>query len=72
VTAEQAAMLEKALAESGNKDVAVHVLPGLNHLFLPSKTGAFTEYSTLGTDQLGEDLLKILSDWLQRKLKASK
>ena len=66
VTAEQAAMLEKALRDSGNKDVTIHIFPGFNHLFLPSKTGGVNEYTTLDTTRLGDDLLKILSDWCGR------
>ena len=69
ITAEQAAMLEQAAREGGNKDVTTHVFPNLNHLFLPAKTGAFSEYSKLETTTIGDDVLKTLSDWLVIKLK---
>jgi dipeptidyl aminopeptidase/acylaminoacyl peptidase len=72
ITAEQATMLEKAARGAGNKDVTTHVFPNLNHLFLPAKTGAFSEYSTLETNIIGDDVLKTLGDWLEVKLKVGK
>lgn len=72
VTADQAAMIEQAARAAGNKDVTVHVFPNLNHLFLPAKTGAFNEYSTLETSIVGDDVLKTMSDWLAAKLKVKK
>ena len=70
ITAEQAAMLEKAAREGGNKDVTTNIFPNLNHLFLPAKTGSFNEYTTLETSALGDDVLKTIGDWLVVKLKA--
>ncbi len=72
VAAEQAGMIEQAAHAAGNKDVAVRVLPNLNHLFLPARTGAFSEYSTLETNVVGDDVLKPLGDWLAAKLKVEK
>jgi dienelactone hydrolase len=72
VTADQAAMLAKAARESGNRDVTEHVFPSLNHLFLPAKTGAATEYSSLSTNAIPDDVMKQLTDWLVLKLKAGK
>lgn len=72
VTADQAEMLERAARESGNKDVTARVYPGLNHLFLPAKTGAPSEYSSLSTNTIGSDVMNLLGDWLQQKLKVKK
>jgi dipeptidyl aminopeptidase/acylaminoacyl peptidase len=72
VTAEQAGMLEQAAKGEGNKDVTVQLFPNLNHLFLPAKTGAINEYSTLEQKTIGDDVLKVLGDWLEGKLKAVK
>jgi fermentation-respiration switch protein FrsA (DUF1100 family) len=72
ITAEQASMLEKAARGSGNKDVTLRLFPNLNHLFLPAKTGAFSEYPTLETKTIGEDVLKALGDWLEVKLKVGR
>jgi hypothetical protein len=49
--------------------VTVHLWPNLNHLFLPARTGTFSEYSQLETHLVGEDVLKTLADWLETKLK---
>ncbi|PYS21538.1 MAG: hypothetical protein DMF72_16955 [Acidobacteria bacterium] len=70
IRAEQAGMLERAAREAGNKDVTKQVFPNLNHLFLPAKTGSFSEYSTLATSVIGDDVLKVMGDWLVVKLKA--
>jgi dienelactone hydrolase len=72
VTADQAEMLAKAARESGNRDVALRVFPGLNHLFLPAKTGAVSEYSSLSTNAIPDDVMKPLTDWLVEKLKVGK
>lgn len=72
VTAEQARMLEAAARRGGNRDVTVRLFPNLNHLFLPAKTGAESEYTTLETYLLGDDLLATLADWLQLKLRVEK
>lgn len=69
VTAEQAAMLEKAARAAGNKDVTVRVFPNLNHLFLPAKTGAESEYTTLSIYTIPDEVLEVLNDWLQQKLR---
>ena len=72
VTADQAPMIEKAARAAGNKDVTVRVFPGLNHLFLPAKTGAFSEYTSLSTSTIGDDVIKQLTDWLAERLTAGK
>ncbi len=69
ITPEQATMLEQAARAGGNKDVTRQVFPNLNHLFLPAKTGAVSEYSSLETAVIGDDVLKTLGDWLVVKLK---
>ncbi|HXF38196.1 MAG TPA: alpha/beta fold hydrolase [Blastocatellia bacterium] len=70
VTADQADMLAKAAREAGNRDVTERVFPGLNHLFLPAKTGAVSEYSSLSTNSIPDDVMKQLVDWLGLKLKS--
>lgn len=71
ITAEQAGMLEQAAREGGNKDVTKQIFPNLNHLFLPAKTGSFSEYATLETQLVGDAVLKTLGDWLVLKLRES-
>ena len=70
ITADQAGLLEQAARAAGNRDVTVRVFPGLNHLFLPAKTGAFSEYSSLQTTSIPEEVLTVLSDWLHDRLQA--
>jgi fermentation-respiration switch protein FrsA (DUF1100 family) len=72
VTAEQAGMLEQAARGAGNKDVTTRLYPTLNHLFLPAKTGAFSEYTSLSTNSIPDEVLNALADWLQHKLKVKK
>lgn len=72
ITPEQADLLEKAARESGNKDVTKQLFPNLNHLFLPAKTGGLDEYSKLETSAIGDDVLKVLGDWLVVKLRAKR
>jgi len=72
ITPEQATMLEQAARESGNKDVTKRIFPNLNHLFLPAKTGTVEEYSSLATSAIGDDVLKVMGDWLVIKLKAKR
>ena len=72
VTADQAELIAKAAREAGNRDVTARVFPGLNHLFLPAKTGSVIEYSSLSTNAIPADVMKELTDWLVEKLKAAK
>ncbi|PYS69112.1 MAG: hypothetical protein DMF73_15445 [Acidobacteria bacterium] len=69
ITPEQATLLEQAAREGGNKDVTKQIFPNLNHLFLPAKTGTVDEYGSLATSVIGDDVLKIMGDWLVIKLK---
>jgi dienelactone hydrolase len=70
VTADQAEMLAKAARDAGNRDVTERVFPGLNHLFLPAKTGSPGEYSSLSTNSIPGDVMKELVDWFALKLKS--
>ena len=69
VTADQAPILQQAALSAGNKNVTMKVFPGLNHLFLPSKTGALSEYSHLEVTTLQPDVLDTITTWFQQKLK---
>jgi dipeptidyl aminopeptidase/acylaminoacyl peptidase len=61
-----AAMLAQAARGAGNKDVTVEVFPTLNHLFLPSTTGSFTEYSHLATSAVPDTVLDTLTGWIMK------
>ena len=64
VYAAHAAMLADAARAAGNKSVTVKVFPTLNHLFLPSKTGSFSEYSHLETTAVPDTVLTTLTEWI--------
>ncbi|MEL6499104.1 MAG: alpha/beta fold hydrolase [Planctomycetota bacterium] len=49
-----------------NDDVEVRVLPGLNHLFQPATTGAFSEYAEIEIT-FDPGALEIISGWIRRR-----
>lgn len=60
--------IKNALMKGGNKRVTTHELPGLNHLFQESKTGAPTEYATIEQTISPAALTELLT-WLQAQVK---
>jgi len=72
VTAEQATWLEQAALDAGNHGVTRSIYRGLNHLFLPATTGAPTEYSSLSTNIIDDNVMNALGNWLQEKLNVTK
>lgn len=69
VLPEHAALLARAARDAGNRDVTERVFPTLNHLFLPSTTGAVSEYSSLEVTSLGDEVVSAIRDWLVRRLR---
>lgn len=61
---EHATLIANAARSAGNSRVTMKVFPTLNHLFLPSKTGAFAEYTHLETQTVPTDVLDTLSSWI--------
>ena len=68
VLAHHARKLAAAFERAGNEQVTLRIYPSLNHLFLPSETGAVSEYGSLPDVSLGEDLLVEIGNWLVREL----
>jgi pimeloyl-ACP methyl ester carboxylesterase len=68
ITADNAKLLEEAARDARNAGVAVKVFPGLNHLFLPAHTGAVSEYSSLTTNAIPDEVLTTMGEWLQGRL----
>jgi len=62
-----AQLLAAAVRDAGNRDVTVKAFPTLNHLFLPSTTGSFNEYSHLATTTVPGDVLDALTDWVKAR-----
>ena len=58
-----AKLLADAALGAGNNAVTVKVFPTLNHLFLPSKTGLFNEYSRLETTTVPDAVLDAITSW---------
>ena len=56
--------LEKAFKASGNKNATAKLLPGLNHLFQKSETGAPLEYGKI-EETINPDALKVIGDWIE-------
>lgn len=55
--------IEAAVKAGGNKDVTTREMPGLNHLFQTSKTGAPSEYAGI-EETFSPDALKTVGDWI--------
>ncbi len=60
--------VEQALADSGNPDVTVIVLPELNHLFQTSDTGAPTEYAAI-EETMSPLALDAISEWIAARVR---
>jgi len=64
ISPDQAATLAAALRAGGDKDVTVHVFPGLDHLFLVDPTGDPSSYAALPSKMIGPDVLGAIADWI--------
>jgi fermentation-respiration switch protein FrsA (DUF1100 family) len=62
---ENLSAIESALKKGGNKNFEVKMLPGLNHLFQTSTTGAISEYGK-NEETISPTTLKIMLDWIKR------
>ena len=58
--------IRKALEESGNKQVEIDELPGLNHLFQTAKTGAPSEYAQI-EETMSPAALEKISTWILKQ-----
>lgn len=61
--------IEAALKAAGNSDYTVKELPGLNHLFQASQTGAISEYQQI-EETINPAALEVVSAWLQQRVAA--
>jgi fermentation-respiration switch protein FrsA (DUF1100 family) len=57
--------IEAALRKGGDRDVTVKVMPGLNHLFQPCKTGEVSEYLSI-EQTMAPEVLDLIADWIAR------
>jgi pimeloyl-ACP methyl ester carboxylesterase len=56
-------LIEAALRRGHNPDATVKLLPGLNHLFQHTRTGAPTEYGTI-EESFAPEAVKLVGDWI--------
>jgi hypothetical protein len=68
VPASEAEKLAALIRSSGNADVTVRVLPGVNHLFVADTSGDFTKYNSLPTNLVEPGVLGAIADWAAQKL----
>lgn len=59
--------IESALKKGGNKNFETKMLPGLNHLFQTSSTGAVSEYGTI-EETVSPIALETMLDWIKKTI----
>jgi uncharacterized protein len=59
-------LVQKALADSGDTQVDVRELPGLNHLFQHAYTGTPAEYSAI-EETISPEVLTLIVDWVTKR-----
>ncbi|MBE0538370.1 MAG: alpha/beta fold hydrolase [Ignavibacterium sp.] len=57
--------IESALKKGGNKNYEIKLLPGLNHLFQTSATGAVSEYATI-EETVAPIALETMAAWIKK------
>ncbi len=65
---ENLSAIEMALKKGGNKNFEIKMLPGLNHLFQTTKTGAVSEYATI-EETIAPLALETMSNWIKKVTK---
>ena len=65
---ENLSAIEDALKRGGNKNFEIKMLPGLNHLFQTSNTGAISEYGQI-EETISPLALEIMLNWLNKIVK---
>lgn len=66
VPVDQATRLDRAFRAGGNRDVTMHVFPGLDHLFLADPTGNPSGYGALPSKRIGPEVLGTIADWIAK------
>lgn len=66
VAAQNLPEIEAALKSSGNRDVTVTTLPGLNHLFQTARTGGVDEYGSI-EETIAPSVLQLVTEWLRKR-----
>jgi uncharacterized protein len=58
--------IRKALTKGKNKNITIKEIPGLNHLFQESLTGAPAEYATI-EQTFSPGAMKLVADWIHQQ-----
>jgi fermentation-respiration switch protein FrsA (DUF1100 family) len=62
-------LAELARARKGDADVQIVRIPGVNHLFVPAKTGEVDEYASLGSGaKVSAAATSAIATWMQKSL----
>ncbi len=61
---ENLAGIEQALKKSGNNNVTIKSIKGLNHLFQTAQTGSAAEYPVI-EETFNQEAMTIVSDWIK-------
>jgi fermentation-respiration switch protein FrsA (DUF1100 family) len=64
---ENLSAIEAALKKGGNTKYEIKLLPGLNHLFQTSTTGAVSEYGTI-EETISPIALQTMLDWINKTI----
>jgi alpha-beta hydrolase superfamily lysophospholipase len=65
VSPDQAEELAAAFRSGGNRDVAVRVLPAINHLLVHDASGSFSDYAKLESLSVSPVVLAEIGSWLE-------
>jgi hypothetical protein len=57
--------IEAALQRGGNTNYEIHALPGQNHLFQHSETGAPSEYASI-EETWSVESMELIAQWILR------
>ena len=60
--------IEGALKQGGSADYEMHILPGLNHLFQPCRSGAVAEYNQI-EETISPAALDLITVWLDKRFR---
>jgi pimeloyl-ACP methyl ester carboxylesterase len=67
------ALAEQARARKNKTDVQVVKIPGVNHLFVPAKTGEVSEYASLGNDaKVSSAMTTAVAEWMRKTMASSR
>jgi fermentation-respiration switch protein FrsA (DUF1100 family) len=68
IPAPNIAGIEKALLQAKNKKIVIKELPGYNHLFQQSESGSISEYGNTSIPAMDNEVLEIITNWIQDSL----